>query len=149
MGVSTNPGRISEIVLPESNSAYVSLPATVIGNLGGWISSWAQQVGWFRAAAPVHTVRPAGRVCKQGTRCPVRGSPLPEGQGEEEGEGEDREALNRRGEEEDVDEDEEKNESHNHVHDDKDDQQLQEMILIGLKVSKGREEKRQRDFCRR
>ena len=57
-------------------------------------------------------------------------------------EGEDREAVDRWELGEEDDEEEEENESHNH--DDKDARQLQEKILIGLKVSKGREEKRQR-----
>ena len=46
--------------------------------------------------------------------------------------------------EEDDDEEEEEEDNESHNHDDKDARQLQEKMLIGLKVSKGREEKPQK-----
>ena len=58
-------------------------------------------------------------------------------------EGEDREAVDRWELGEEDDEEEEENESHNHDKD-KYARQLQQKSLIGLKVSKGREAKRQR-----
>lgn len=62
-------------------------------------------------------------------------------QGEVEVEGEDREAVDQWDLGEEVDDEEEEESQY---HDDKDARQLQETILIELKVSKGREEKRPR-----